>query len=321
MRQSVAKVLQIGTALATLTTSVALAQPYPTQQIRLIVPFAAGGGSDILARIIAEPLSKSLAQPILVENRPGGGATLAADVVAKSPPDGYTWLFTTAGPQITNPYLMPKLPYDAFNDFAPVAMLAKSVNVLVVHPGVPARNVRELIDHAKANPGRLNFSSSGVGASSHLAGELFRQVAGVDIVHVPYRGTGPSTTDLLAGNVHMAIDSAATLLPHIKSGGLRALGFATLERQPAMPELAPIADTLPGFDGSSINYISVPAGTPPSIIERLNREVATVLSDRDIARRMTELAIAPIIETPAELARRIAQEQQKWKRVIERMAK
>jgi tripartite-type tricarboxylate transporter receptor subunit TctC len=313
------KVLQIGAALAVLT-SAALAQNYPTQQIRLIVPFAAGGGSDILARIIAEPLAKSLGQPILVENRPGGGATLAADMVAKSPPDGYTWLFTTAGPQITNPYLMAKLPYDPFNDFAPVAMLAKSVNVLVVHPGVPARNVRELIDHAKANPGRLNFSSSGVGASSHLAGELFRQVAGVDIVHVPYRGTGPSTTDLLAGNVHMAIDSAATLLPYIKSGGLRALGFATLERQPAMPELPPIADTLPGFDGSSINYINVPAGTPPPIIERLNREIAAVLSDRDIARRMTELAIAPIIETPAELARRIAQEQQKWKRVIERMA-
>jgi len=191
--------------------------------------------------------------------------------------------------------------------------------VLVVHPGVPAKSVRELIDYAKANPGKLNFSSSGTGASSHLAGELFRQVAGVEIVHVPYRGTGPSTGDLLAGNVHMAIDSAATLLPHIKAGGLRALGFATLERQPALPDLPTIADTLPGFDGSSINYISVPAGTPPPIIERLNREIALVLSDPDIARRMTELAIAPIIETPAELATRIAREQQKWKRVIERM--
>jgi tripartite-type tricarboxylate transporter receptor subunit TctC len=200
-------------------------------------------------------------------------------------------------------------------------MLAKSVNVLVVHPSVPAKNVRELIDHAKANPGKLNFSSSGVGASSHLAGELFKQVAGVDIVHVPYRGTGPSTTDLRAGNVQMAIDSAATLLPHIKAGALRALGFATLERQPALPELPTIADTLPGFDGSSINYISVPAGTPQPIIERLNREIAQVLSDRAIATRMTELAIAPIIETPAQLAARIAAEQEKWKRVIERMGK
>jgi tripartite-type tricarboxylate transporter receptor subunit TctC len=321
MRWIVGRILQIGAALVALTGSLAFAQGYPTQQIRLIVPFAAGGGSDILARIIAEPLSKRLGQSIVVDNKPGGGATVAADLVAKSPADGYTWLFTTAGPQITNPYLMAQLPYNPFKDFAPVAMLAKSVNVLVVHPGVPAKNVRELIDYAKANPGKLNFSSSGIGASSHLAGELFKQMAEVDIIHVPYRGTGPSTTDLLAGNVHMAIDSASTLLPHIKSGGLRALGFATLERQPAMPELPTIADTLPGFDGSSINYISVPAGTPPAIVERLNREIEVVLSDRDIARRMTELAIAPIIETPAELARRIADEQQKWKRVIERMAK
>jgi tripartite-type tricarboxylate transporter receptor subunit TctC len=321
MEWTVGRILQIGAALAVLTGGLAFAQGYPTQQIRLIVPFAAGCGSDILARIIAEPLSKRLGQSIVVENKPGGGATVAADLVAKSPPDGYTWLFTTAGPQITNPYLMAQLPYNPFKDFAPVAMLAKSVNVLVVHPGVPAKNVRELIDYAKANPGKLNFSSSGIGASSHLAGELFKQMAEVDIIHVPYRGTGPSTTDLLAGNVHMAIDSASTLLPHIRSGGLRALGFATLERQPAMPELRTIADTLPGFDGSSINYISVPAGTPPAIVERLNREIEVVLSDRDIARRMTELAIAPIIETPAELARRIADEQQKWKRVIERMAK
>jgi tripartite-type tricarboxylate transporter receptor subunit TctC len=321
MEWTVGRILQIGAALAVLTGGLAFAQGYPTQQIRLIVPFAAGGGSDILARIIAEPLSKRLGQSIVVENKPGGGATVAADLVAKSPPDGYTWLFTTAGPQITNPYLMAQLPYNPFKDFAPVAMLAKSVNVLVVHPGVPAKNVRELIDYAKANPGKLNFSSSGIGASSHLAGELFKQMAEVDIIHVPYRGTGPSTTDLLAGNVHMAIDSASTLLPHIRSGGLRALGFATLERQPAMPELRTIADTLPGFDGSSINYISVPAGTPPAIVERLNREIEVVLSDRDTARRMTELAIAPIIETPAELARRIADEQQKWKRVIERMAK
>jgi tripartite-type tricarboxylate transporter receptor subunit TctC len=320
MNWRVGTILRIGAALAALAGA-AVAEDFPSRPIRLIVPFAAGGGSDILARIVAEPMSRRLGQPVVVENKPGGGATIAADMVAKSPADGYTWLFTTAGPQITNPFLMKQLPYDAFKDFAPVAMLAKSVNVLVVHPGVPATNVRELIDYAKANPGKLNFSSSGIGASSHLAGELFKQVAQVEIIHVPYRGTGPSTTDLLAGSVHMAIDSAATLLPFIKSGGLRALGFATLERQPALPELATIADTLPGFDGSSINYISVPAGTPQPIIDRLNREIEVILSDPGIAKRMTDLAIAPIIETPDQLARRIADEQEKWKRVIERMAK
>jgi tripartite-type tricarboxylate transporter receptor subunit TctC len=320
MRRFIAKILTLGMAVAGLG-SAALAQTYPAQQIRFIVPFAAGGGSDILARIISEPLAKRLGQPIVVENKPGAGATLGADLVAKSPPDGYTWLFTTAGPQITNPYLMPRLPYDPFRDFAPVAMLARSVNVLVVTPGLPVNSVRELIDYAKANPGKLNFSSSGIGASSHLAGELFKQVAGVDIVHVPYKGTGPSTTDLLSGNVHMAIDSASTLLPHIQAGRLRALGFATPDRQPAMPELGLVADTLPGFDGSSINYISVPAGTPQAIIDLINRETAVVQSDRDIAKRLTDLAIAPIIESPAALATRIAQEQQKWKRVIEGMGK
>ncbi len=320
MPKSLAK-LVAAACLAVLAAGPLHAQSYPSQQIRLIVPFAAGGGSDILARMIAEPLSKSLGQPIVVENRPGGGATLGADLVAKSAPDGYTWLFTTAGPQITNPYLMPKLPYDPFNDFTPVAMLAKSVNVMVVTPSLSPQSVRELIDFAKANPGKLNYSSSGVGASSHLAGELFRQLAGIDIIHVPYRGTGPSTTDLLSGNVQMAIDSASTLLPHVKSGGLRALGFATLERQPAMPELPPIADTLPGFDGSSINYISVRAGTPQPIVDRLNREMNAVISDPAISARMTEIAIMPIVETQADLAKRIADEQQKWKRVIERMAK
>jgi tripartite-type tricarboxylate transporter receptor subunit TctC len=320
MRRFVASIAVAAVALVVAATG-GSAQTYPNQQIRIIVPFAAGGGSDILARLIAEPLTRSLGQTIVVENKPGAGATIGADLVAKSAPDGYTWLFTTAGPQITNPFLMAKLPYDPFKDFAPVAMLAKSVNVLVVHPDIPARNVRELVAYAKANPGKLNFSSSGVGASSHLAGELFKQVAGVDITHVPYRGTGPSTTDLISGTVQMAIDSASTLLPHIRAGRLRALGFATLERQPAMPELPPIADTLPGFDGSSINYISVPAGTPQPIIERLNREINVVLSDRGISGRMTEQAIMPIIETQAELATRIAQEQQKWKKVIEGMAK
>jgi tripartite-type tricarboxylate transporter receptor subunit TctC len=320
MKRLAAGALMVCASLV-LATPASLAQNWPTQQIRMIVPFAAGGGSDILARLIAEPLTRSLGQTIVVENKPGAGATIGADLVAKSPADGYTWLFTTAGPQITNPYLMARLPYDAFKDFAPVAMLAKSVNVLVVHPDIPARDVRELIAYAKANPGKLNFSSSGVGASSHLAGELFKQVAGVEITHVPYRGTGPSTTDLISGTVQMAIDSASTLLPHIRAGRLRALGFATLERQPAMPELPPIADTLPGFDGSSINYISVPAGTPAPIIERLNREINVVLADRNIAQRMTDQAIMPIIETQAELATRIAEEQKKWKKVIEGMAK
>ena len=199
--------------------SSAQAQTWPSSPIRLVVPFAPGGGADLMARILAEPLAKRLGQPIVIENKPGGGATLGADIVAKAAPDGYTLLWTTPGPQITNPYLMPKLPYDPFKDFTPIATVVTAVNVLVVTPSLPVKSVAELIAYAKANPGKINFSSSGVGASSHLSGELFKTMAGIEIVHVPYRGSGPALQDLLAGNIQMAIDTVAVLLPHIQSGG------------------------------------------------------------------------------------------------------
>jgi tripartite-type tricarboxylate transporter receptor subunit TctC len=309
-------------ALAVLTLAAVLmpvgarAQTYPTNPIRLVVPFAPGGGADLMARILADPLSKRLGQPIVIENKPGGGATLGADLVAKAAPDGYTLLWTTPGPQITNPYLMPKLPYDPFRDFTAVATVVTAVNVLVVTPRLPVKSVSELIAYAKANPGNLNFSSAGVGASSHLSGELFKMMAGIDIVHVPYRGSGPSLQDLLAGNVQMAIDTVAVLLPHIQSGALRGLAVATPQRNPSLPDLPPIADTLPGFDGSSINYINGPAGLPQPIVERLNREINAVLSDPEVRKRMEVAGFTPIVESQPALVRRIAEEQEKWKKVI-----
>jgi tripartite-type tricarboxylate transporter receptor subunit TctC len=306
-------------ACLVLVTGGAAAQSYPQSPIRLVVPFAPGGGADLMARILADPLGKRLGQPIVIENKPGGGATLGADLVAKSAPDGYTLLWTTPGPQITNPYLMPKLPYNPFGDFTPVATVVTAVNVLVVTPSLPVKSVTELIAYAKANPGKLNFSSAGVGASSHLSGELFKLMAGIEIVHVPYRGSGPSLQDLLAGNVQMAIDTVAVLLPHIQSGGVRALGVATLARNPTLPDLPPIAETLPGFDGSSINYINGPAGMPQPIVERLNREINAVLSDPEVAKRMEAAGFTPIIESRPALVKRIADEQEKWKKVIERI--
>jgi len=308
-------------ALLGLAAAGAAAQPYPQSPIRLVVPFAPGGGADLMARILAEPLSKRLGQPIVIENKPGGGATLGADIVAKSAPDGYTLLWTTPGPQITNPYLLEKLPYDPNKDFTPIATVVTAVNVLVVTPSLPVKSVAELIAYAKANPGKLNFSSSGVGASSHLSGELFKMMAGIDVVHVPYRGSGPSLQDLLAGNVQMAIDTVAVLLPHIQSGRLRALGVATLERNPTLPDLPPIADTLPGFDGSSINYINGPAGVPQAIVERLNREINAVLSDPEVGKRMATAGFTAIIESQPALVKRIADEQEKWRRVIARIPK
>ena len=297
----------------------AQAQTYPSSPIRLVVPFAPGGGADLMARILADPLTKRLGQPIVIENKPGAGATLGADFVAKAAPDGYTLLWTTPGPQITNPYLMPKLPYDPFKDFTAIATVVTAVNVLAVTPSLPVKSVPELIAYARTNPGKLNFSSSGVGASSHLSGELFKMMAGIDIVHVAYRGSGPALQDLLAGNVQMSIDTVAVLLPHIQAGTLRALGVATLERNPTLPDQPPIAETLPGFDGSSINYINGPAGMPRGIVERLNREINAVLSDPDIARRMEVAGFTPIVESQAALVNRIAQEQEKWKKVIERI--
>ncbi len=294
-------------------------QTWPSSPIRLVVPFAPGGGADLMARILADPLSKRLGQPIVIENKPGAGATLGADFVAKAQPDGYTLLWTTPGPQITNPYLMPKLPYDPFKDFTAIATVVTAVNVLVVTPSLPVKSVPELIAYTKANPGKLNFSSSGVGASSHLSGELFKMMAGIDIVHVAYRGSGPALQDLLAGNVQMSIDTVAVLLPHIQAGTLRALGVATIERNPSLPDLPPIADTLPGFDGSSINYINGPAGMPQPVVERLNREINAVLSDPDVRKRMEVAGFTPIVESQTALVTRIAQEQDKWKKVIERI--
>jgi len=311
--------LAAGAATALSASSAARAQDYPSRMLRIVVPFAAGGGSDILARMIAEPLGKRLGQTVIVENKPGGGATIGADLVAKAPADGYTLLFTTPGPQILNPYLMKSLPYDP-KDFAGVATLLTSVNLMVISPSVPAKSVRELIDYGKANPGKLNFASSGIGASSHLAGELFKSMAGLDMTHVPYRGNALAIQDLLAGNVQISIDAFQALLPQVQSGALRALGVAAADRSTILPDVPTIAETLPGYDASSINYISVRAGTPAPIIERLNREINAIIAEKDIRERIVGMGLIPISETPAALEARIVAEQAKWKPVAEKLA-
>jgi tripartite-type tricarboxylate transporter receptor subunit TctC len=306
-------------AVLTLIVGGAQAQNWPQSPIRLVVPFAPGGAADLMARVLADPLSKRLGQPIVIENKPGAGATIGADVVAKAAPDGYTLLWTTPGPQITNPFLMDKLPYDAFKDFTAVATVLTAVNVLVVTPSLPVKSVAELIAYAKQNPGKINFSSAGVGSSQHLSGELFKSMAGIDIVHVPYRGSAPALQDLLAGTIQMSLDTVVVQLPHIQSGGVRGLAVATIDRNPTLPDLPPIADTLPGFDLTLINYINGPAGLPPPIVDRLNREINAVLSDSDIRKRMEVAGFTPIIESPQALEKRIADEQAKWKKVIERI--
>ena len=298
-------------------TSVQAQTDFPTKSIKLVVPFAPGGAADTTARMLSEPLSKKLGQTVIVENKPGGGATIGANYVVSAPADGYTLLYTTPGPQITNPYLMSKLPYDPDRDLVPVTRISWFPNVLVVSPKLPVNNVAELIEYARKNPGKVNFGSAGIGASSHLAGELFKSDAKIDITHVPYKGTAQAMQDLIGGNLQMVIDSLSVYLPYIKSGQVRAIGIAMPQRSPLLPEVPPVADQLKGFEATAVNYLTVPAGTPAAVINKLNQAVVEVMADPALQERMIGMGMVPKTSTPEEMAREVKAEQIKWKKVIQ----
>lgn len=300
-----------------LGNTAAIAQDYPNKPIRLVVPFAPGGGADNTARIISEPLSKRLGQPVVIEYKPGAGGVIGAAFVASSPKDGYTLLYATPGQQMTAPYLMDKMPYDAATAFSPVIQLIEGSNVLVVNKDLPVNSVKELIDYAKANPNKVNFASSGIGSSSHLAGELFKSMAGINIEHVPYKGSGAAVTEVVGGSVQMSIDSLSVYQAHIKAGAVKALGVSTLSRNPATPELPPIADTLKGYSASPINYITAPTGTPPAIIAKLNKELNEVLNMPDVRQRLIATGLDVKGGTPEEMDAIVRSESAKWKKVIE----
>ena len=295
----------------------ALAQSFPSRPLRLICPFAAGGSADASARMLAEPLSSALGQPVVVENRPGGGATIGAQAVARATPDGHTLLYGTPGPQIINPHLMRSVPYDPVKDFAPVSGYKRAPNLLAVHPSVPAKDVAELIALAKARPGQLTFASSGIGASSHLAGEMLKFMAKIDITHVPYRGTSQALTDLMAGTVSMALDTLSILLPPSRAGNLRALGVTTPQRSALAPDLPALAETLPGFDAAPFNYIAATGGTPAPIVAKLNEAIVGILNDPAFRERMAALGEEPTPSSPEALAETIRTESARWKQVIE----
>ena len=302
-------------------TAVAQAQgtgatSYPLKPVRLILGPAPGSVADGLTRVLAASLSELWGQQVIVDNRPGAGNTIAPAIVAKSAPDGYALHRCGVGDSIA-PALYKKLPYDHLRDFALLARIGLTPNILVVHPSVPAKNVQELVAYAKANPRKLNFSSPGIGSGSQLATEYFKSVAGIDLVHVPYKGTGAAIADLIAGNVQMSIDSMAALLPHIKSGALRALAVAYPERASALPDVPTLAETYPGFDASPMNYLSVRGGTPAPIVERLNREVNAVLAMPAVKQRLQDMGVLVSPSTPDEIARHVESERQKYKRVIE----
>jgi tripartite-type tricarboxylate transporter receptor subunit TctC len=294
----------------------AFAQDYPTRPVRWVVGFAAGGSSDIVARLLSEWLQTRLGQPVLVENRPGAGSNLAAEAVVNAPPDGYTLLSVTSANAINATVNRRSLSFDLIKQIAPVAGSAYGPSVMVVHPSVPATSVSEFIAYAKANPGKINMGSAGVATTSHLAGELFKSMAAVDLVHVPYRGSAPALADLLGGQVQVMFDAMISTLPHIQSGKLRALGVTTTTRSDVLSSLPAIAETVPGYEAIIWYGVGVPYGTPAEIVSKLNRELNAGLTSAKIKSQLAELGSTPIIMRPDEFGSFVRSETEKWENVI-----
>ena len=290
---------------------------FPERPVRFVVGFTPGGPSDILARALGQKLSDSWNQPIVIENRPGAGGNIAAELVAKSAGDGYTWLLGNNSILATNQSLYRKLAYDPVKDFAPVALVAIQPNILVVNPGVPASSVRELIALAKAKPGALNYASSGSGAAAHLAGELFKAMTGVQMVHVPYKGAQPALTDLMGGRVQLMFATSASVIPYVKAGRLRALAVTTARRSTAVPKLPTVAEAgVPGFEAITWHGVVVPAATPSALVERINRDVVQALQAPDLRGRLESLGAEISTGTPRDFADYIAREIPKWAKVV-----
>jgi tripartite-type tricarboxylate transporter receptor subunit TctC len=296
--------------------SSAWAQPYPAKPVRIIVNFPAGGIADIYARIIGAKAQEAWGQPVVVENRTGAGGNIGAEAVAKSPPDGYTLNMSALGPHAVNVSLFAKLPYDPVRDFAPIALVLEAEGLLVLHASVPANSVAELIAYARANPGKLTFASAGMGTASHLAGELFKSMAKIDMTHVPYKGNVPAITDLLAGQTSLLFATMPTVLPHAKAGKLRALATIGAARSSAAPELPTIAESLPGFEVNNWIGLFAPAGTPVSIVQRWNAEVMRIMQLPEIQARLPNEGARFAPNTPEQFGAFVKGEISKWAPVV-----
>jgi tripartite-type tricarboxylate transporter receptor subunit TctC len=292
------------------------AQNYPVRPVRMIVPFSPGGATDVPARILAQRLSEALGHQIVIDNRPGAGAVLGTDAVAKAPPDGYT-LLLTATTHVISASLYKKLPYDAIRDFAPVMLIGSGPNVLTVHPSLPAKNVRELISLAKARPGKIDYASSGNGSAQHLFGALFMSLADIRMMHIPYKGSAPATTDLIAGQVSVGFPGIALVLPHTKAGRLRALAVTSAERSKAMPDVPSIAEAgVPGYAATLWLGLLAPKGTPPEIVQKLYDEIAKVLRQPEVESAYLATGTDVTISNPEQFGRFVKAEYDKWAKVI-----
>lgn len=308
---SLARIATIG--VICLISAGAAAQNYPAKPIRLVVGFAPGGSTDVTARIIAERLSSALGQQVIVDNRSGAGGNIGADIVAKSNPEGYTVLMATTGVMAFNHYLYSRLPYSAEQDLAPVTQIGSLPLILIVPASLPAKTVKELVAAAKSQPGKYSFGSSGVGGATHVTAELFKALAGIDIVHVPYKGSGQMMAELLSGQLHIAFDQISSSIAHVKSGKLRALGISTARRSELLPDLPTIAEAgVNGYEATSWNGFAVRAGTPRAIVDRLQQETLKAISVPAIKDKLFDLGIEPVGSTPEQFAAHIRAERGKW---------
>ena len=304
-----------GAAVYAAASPVAVAQTYPTRPVRIIVGFAAGGAPDILARLFGQWLSERLGQPFVVENRTGAGGNLATEAVVEAPPDGYTLLLTSVGNAV-NASLYDNLNYNFLRDIAPVAGISREPLAMEVHPSFPAKTVPEFIAYAKVNPGKINYGSAGVGSSLHMAGELFKLMAGVDLVHVPYRGSPPALNDLLGGQLQLMFAPLPPSIEYVRTGRLRALAVTTSTRSQTLPDVPVIADFVPGYEASAWYGIGAPAKTSYDTIARLNAEINAGLIDEKLKARLTELGSVPFAITPSQFGKHLVAETDKWSRVV-----
>ena len=307
--------LAAGAAALPAIPRAALAQAYPARPVRIVVGFAAGGSTDVTGRLLAQWLSERLGQTFVLENRPGAGTNIGTEAVVNAPADGYTLLFVTPANAI-NATLYNKLNFEFIRDIAPVSGIMRVPNVVQVHPSFPAKTVPELIAYAKANPNKINHESAGVGTSSHLAGELFKVMTGVEMVHVPYRGNAPALTDLLAGQVQLGFDSLPSTIEYIRTGRLRALGISTTARSQALPDIPTVSEFVPGYESSAFYGIGAPKGTPAEIIQTLSREINAGLADPKIKARLSDLGGMMLPGSAADFGKLIATETEKWAKVI-----
>lgn len=306
--------LPLGLALTTPGAAHAAAD-YPARAVKWVVPYPPGGTTDVLARIVAQWLSDKLGQPFVVENRAGGGNNIGTELVVTSPPDGYTMLLVNPANGI-NASLYQKLPFNFIRDIVPVAGLIRTPNVMEVPPSFPARTVAEFLDYCKKNPGKINMASSGSGTSVHLSGELFKSMTGCDMLHVPYKGAGPALTDLMGNQVQVMFDNLPSSAGHIRGGKLRAIAVTSAERDPSMPDVPTVGETVKGYEATAWFGIGMPRGTPPEIIAKVNAEVNRALADPAMLARLAELGGKPIAGTPADFGKVIAAETEKWRKVV-----